>query len=206
MEKKFTLKQLPYDYDALEPVIDKETVMIHHDRHQQTYVDNLNKALDKHPELFNMSLVDIIKNLDDIPKDIEQAVINNAGGVFNHEFYWDGLTSNKNKVASEEFKKAIDSKFGSCDDFLAKLKEAALGQFGSGWAWLVLNENKELEIMSTPNQNNPMSLGKIPLLTVDVWEHAYYLKYQNKRADYVSSLFDIINWNVVSERFEKAMK
>ena len=188
MEKRFTLKQLPYDYDALEPVIDKKTVMIHHDKHQQTYVDNLNKALDKHPELFNMSLVDIIKNLDDIPKDIEQAVINNAGGVFNHEFYWDSLTSNKNKIPTGELKKAIDN------------------QFGSGWAWLVLNENKELEIMSTPNQNNPMSLGKTPLLTIDVWEHAYYLKYQNKRADYVVNFFNIINWDVVSERFEKAMK
>lgn len=204
MEKRFTLKPLPYAYDALEPFIDERTVMIHHDKHQQTYVDNLNKALEKHPRFFNFSLEEILKNLNEIPEDIEQAVINNAGGVYNHEFYWDGMGHNKGGVPTGELKRAIDFTFGSYANFIVKLKEAALGQFGSGWAWLVLNRNKELEITSTPNQNNPMSLGQTPLLAVDVWEHSYYLKYQNKRADYVTNFFNLINWDVVSDRFNKA--
>lgn len=204
MEKRFTLKPLPYSYDALEPVIDERTVMIHHDKHQQTYVDNLNKALEKYPRFFNFSVEEILKNLDEIPEDIRQAVINNAGGVYNHEFYWDGIGPNKGGVPTGDLKMEIDKIFGSYANCIAKLKAAALGQFGSGWAWLVLNENKELEITSTPNQICPVSTDQTPLLTIDVWEHAYYLKYQNRRADYVTNFFELINWDVVSDRFNKA--
>ncbi len=202
--KKFTLKPLPYAYDSLEPFIDEKTVTIHHDKHQQTYVDNLNKALSKHPELFNMSLDDILKNVELIPEDIKQAIINNAGGVYNHEFYFDGIAPNKGGEPEGSLKEAIYNTFGSYENFKSKLKEAALGQFGSGWGWLILNKNNKLEIISTANQNNPLSNNQIPLLTVDVWEHAYYLKYQNKRADYLDCFFELINWDVISERFKKA--
>ncbi|MDQ0150653.1 superoxide dismutase [Eubacterium multiforme] len=202
--KKFTLKPLPYAYDSLEPFIDERTVTIHHDKHQQTYVDNLNKALSKHPELFNMSLDDILKNIELIPCDIKQAVINNAGGVYNHEFYFDGIGPNKGGEPEGALKEAISNTFGSYENFKAKLKEAALGQFGSGWGWLVLNKDNKLEIISTANQNNPLSNRQTPLLTVDVWEHAYYLKYQNRRADYLDGFFELINWDVVSDRFKKA--
>ena len=200
----FELPNLPYAYDALEPNIDKQTMEIHHDKHQQTYVNNLNNALDKHPEFFKMSLVEILKNLDDIPEDINQAVVNNAGGVFNHEFYWDGLAPNKGGEPTGNIKDAICKTFGSYEDFKTKFKEAATTQFGSGYAWLVLDENNKLKITKTPNQNCPISLNEKPLLTIDVWEHAYYLKHQNKRPDYVDCFFELINWDMVDERFKKA--
>ncbi len=204
MEKRFTLKPLPYAYDALEPFIDERTVMIHHDKHQQTYVDNLNKALEKYPQFFNYSLEEILKNLDEIPEDIKQAVTNNAGGVYNHEFYWDGMGPNKGGVPKGELKRAIDATFGSYANFVAQLKKASLDRFGSGWGWLVLNENNRLEITSTLNQNNPMSSGQTPLLAIDVWEHAYYLKYQNRRADYVTNIFNLIDWDVITDRFNRS--
>ena len=201
---KFTLKPLPYAYDSLEPYIDEKTLHFHHDKHQQTYVDNLNKALDKHPELFKMSLVEILENLDDIPEDINQTVVNNAGGVFNHEFYWDGMAPNKGGEPTGNIKDAILNTFGSYENFKTEFKNAALTQFGSGWAWLVLDQNNKLKITKTPNQNCPISLNEKPLLTVDVWEHAYYLKYQNKRPDYVDSFFEVINWDAVNDRFKKS--
>lgn len=203
-QKKFTLKPLPFAYDALEPYIDEETVTIHHDNHQQTYVNNLNKALDKHPELFNMTLVEILKNLDKIPQDIHEAVVNNAGGVFNHEFYWDGVGPNKGGEPTGPLKDAMDATFGSYQNFKTQIKEAATTQFGSGYGWLVLDANNKLKITKTANQICPLSNNETPLLNVDVWEHAYYLKYQYRRPEYVDSFFELINWDAVSARFKSA--
>ncbi|MPQ44550.1 superoxide dismutase [Clostridium tarantellae] len=204
MNKEFKLKPLEYDYNALEPYIDEETVRFHHDKHQQTYTDNLNKALLNYPAAYDFTLPEILMNLDRIPEDVVEAVINNAGGVFNHQFYWESLASSQCDCTKEPkivLKEALIKAFGSLDNFKVKFKNAALGQFGSGWAWLVLDKNKELKIISTANQNCPLSNGEFPLLTVDVWEHAYYLKYQNRRADYLDNFFNIINWNKVEERF-----
>lgn len=206
MTNEFTLKPLPFEYDALEPVIDKATVTIHHDKHQQTYVDNLNNAVKKHPDLFNYSLGELLKNLDKVPDDINAAVINNAGGVYNHEFYWEGLKSPSKEEPTGSLRIAIEKAFGSFEGFKKEFKDAGLTQFGSGWAWLILDETNSLKIIKTPNQNCPLSTDEVPLLTVDVWEHAYYLKYQNKRAEYLDNFFDIINWNIVSERFDLATR
>lgn len=203
-QKKFTLKPLPYAYDSLEPYIDERTVTIHHDKHQQTYVDNLNKTLENHEKLQSKCLEDILKHIDKVPKEIRQAVINNGGGVFNHEFYFDGMGPNKGLEPSGKLKESMDCAFGSFEDFKKKLIAAGLGQFGSGYGWLVLNKKGKLEILSTLNQDCPLSNEQIPLLNVDVWEHAYYLKYQNKRVDYLNNFFEVINWDIVSERYLKA--
>lgn len=204
MTNEFTLKPLSFAYDALEPVIDKSTVIVHHDKHQQAYTDNLNKALSNKPDLFNCSLIEILKNLDNIPQDIKTAITNNCGGVFNHEFYWEGLRAPSKEEPTGELRIAIEKTFGSFEDFKKEFKNAGLSQFGSGWAWLVLNKENALEIVKTSNQDCPVSNNQIPLLTVDVWEHAYYLKYQNKRAEYLDNYFDIIDWDVVAERFNLA--
>lgn len=200
-DEKFKLEPLPYSYDALEPFIDKETMKIHHDKHHQTYVDNLNKALSTNPEYYSKDLTWILTNLDSVPKEIKQNVINNAGGVYNHNFFWTVLAPKSGGTPTGELSKAINRDFGSFDNFKAEFKKAALGQFGSGWAWLVSDKDGKLSIISTSNQDSPISKGLKPLLTIDVWEHAYYLKYQNKRADYIDNMWNIINWPQVEKYY-----
>lgn len=196
----FKLKPLDYPYDALEPSIDEETVKIHHDKHQQAYVDKLNKALEKHPKLYGKSLYDILSNLDDMPEDIMADLVNQGGGVYNHEFYWSILGKGCNRPVAE-IADAIDRDFGSFEEFKEKFKQCGISTFGSGWAWLVSDKDGKLEIMSTKDQSSPISLGLIPILTMDVWEHAYYLKYQNKRPEYIDYFFDIINWKKCEEYY-----
>ena len=191
----FELPKLEYDYNSLEPVIDSRTMEIHHTKHHQAYVDKLNEAVSKHPELFDKSVDELISDMDSIPEDIKGAVRNHGGGHSNHSFFWKLLK--KDVQFDGKIKEAIESEFGSLDSFKEKFSAAAMSRFGSGWAWLVLNNGK-LEIMSTANQDSPLMEGKKPLIGLDVWEHAYYLNYQNKRADYVKAFFDVIDWEFVS--------
>ena len=197
----FELPKLPYAYDALEPHIDKETMEIHHTKHHNTYVTKLNDAV-KGTDLESKSIEDIIKNLNSVPDDIRTAVQNNGGGHYNHSLFWEMLTPNASEPSGEVVD-AISSTFGSLDKFKEEFAAAAAGRFGSGWAWLVV-DNGELSIVSTPNQDNPLSEGKIPILGLDVWEHAYYLKYQNKRPDYISAFWNVVNWDKVNELYQAA--
>ena len=193
------LDPLPYAYDSLEPYIDKQTMEIHHGKHHQAYVNKLNAALEGHDDLAAKSIEDLIKDLNSIPEEIKGAVQNNGGGHANHSFFWSILK--KDITCDGEIKEAIDKKFGSFDAFKEEFTKAAATRFGSGWAWLVSN-NGELEVMSTANQDSPLSEGKTPLVCLDVWEHAYYLKYQNKRPDYIEAFFNIINWEEVNKNFQ----
>ena len=194
------LPDLLYAYDALEPYIDKETMQIHHDKHHKTYVDKLNKALEGHEELQAKNAEDLLKELDSISEEVRTAVKNNAGGHLNHSFFWTVLK--KNIQPEGEVLKAIIKDFGSYDNFLQEFKNAAVTQFGSGWAWLVLNPNgNKLEIVQTRDHETPITDNKIPLLVVDVWEHAYYLKYQNRRPDYIDALNNVNNWEKVNKNF-----
>ncbi len=197
----FELPELPYAYDALEPHFDKETMEIHHSKHHNTYVTKLNDAV-QGTDLESKSIEEIIKNLDSVPEDKKTAVRNNGGGHLNHSLFWELLTPDAKEV-SGEVKEAIESKFGSVDEFKEKFEAAGAARFGSGWAWLVVN-NGELEIVSTPNQDNPVSEGKTPILGVDVWEHAYYLKYQNKRPEYLKAFWNVVNWDKVNELYSNA--
>jgi Fe-Mn family superoxide dismutase len=197
---KFELGNLPYAYDALEPYIDEETMHIHHDKHHQTYVNNLNVAVEKHPELFEMGVEDILKDLNNVPEDIRMAVRNNGGGHANHTFFWNSMTGEKTELEGL-LKTKIEEAFGSVDNFKEEFAAAATSRFGSGWAWLVKNGDK-LEVVSTPNQDTPISEGKTPLLALDVWEHAYYLKYRNVRPDYIKAFWNVVNWDMVTKRFE----
>ncbi|MDY7042751.1 superoxide dismutase [Virgibacillus sp. M23] len=200
---KFELPELPYAYDALEPTIDKETMNIHHTKHHNTYVTKLNGALEGHADLQNKSVEELISNLDAIPESARTAVRNNGGGHANHSLFWKVLSPNGGGEPTGELADKINEKFGSFDKFKEEFANAAAGRFGSGWAWLVLN-NEELEIMSTPNQDSPIMEGKKPLLGLDVWEHAYYLKYQNKRPDYISAFWNVINWDQVTKNYNEA--
>ncbi len=195
------LPELGYSFDSLEPHIDAKTMEIHHDKHHKAYVDKLNAALESKPDLQKKNAEELIKDLDSVPEEIRAAVRNHGGGHANHSFFWKVLK--KDVEPKGEIKDAIHEKFGSGEAFKEKFKEAALTQFGSGWAWLVVSGG-ELEIVKTANQDSPISQGKIPLLGLDVWEHAYYLKYQNKRPDYVDAFFNVINWDQVNENFLKA--
>ncbi|CAM4142913.1 superoxide dismutase [Lacicoccus alkaliphilus] len=197
----FELPELPYAYDALEPHIDKETMEIHHSKHHNTYVTKLNDAV-KGTDLESKDIEEVIKNLNSAPEDIKTAVRNNGGGHYNHSLFWEMLTPDAAEP-SGEIKDAIESKFGSLDAFKEKFEAAGAGQFGSGWAWLVVN-NGELEVVSTPNQDNPITDGKTPVLGVDVWEHAYYLKYQNKRPEYLKAFWNVVNWEKVNELYKAA--
>lgn len=201
---KYELPQLAYAYDALAPYIDEETMNIHHTRHHQAYINNLVAALEKHPELADTDLVELITNIDNVPDDIRIAVQNNGGGHLNHTLFWETLTPTSTKEPVGEIKVAIDDKFGSFDAFKQAISTAAATRFGSGWAWLVLNKDGELEVISTPNQDSPWMLGYTPLLGIDVWEHAYYLNYQNKRPEYVTNWFEVINWDKVNSLFNEA--
>lgn len=196
----FELPELPYAYDALEPVIDKATMEFHHDKHHAAYVNNANKALEG-TEFADKSVEEVVANLSDLPEDIRTAVRNNAGGHLNHTLFWDSLKSpsDDNEVPAE-FAAKLEEAFGSVDAFKEKFQATAVGQFGSGWAWLVDN-NGTLEVVGTANQDNPLTDGKTPLLGVDVWEHAYYLNYQNRRPDYVAAFWKIVDWAKVADRF-----
>jgi superoxide dismutase, Fe-Mn family len=198
----YKLPELPYAYDALEPHIDKETMNIHHTKHHNAYVTNLNNALEGNEELLNKSIEDLIANLDAVPEEKRTAVRNNGGGHANHSLFWELLSADGGGNPSGALAEAIDKKFGSLDAFKEEFAKAGATRFGSGWAWLVLN-NGELEIMSTPNQDSPIMEGKTPLLGLDVWEHAYYLNYQNRRPDYISAFWNIVNWDEVAKRFGK---
>jgi Fe-Mn family superoxide dismutase len=198
----FTLPPLPYPADALEPSIDKMTMEIHHGRHHKAYVDNLNAALEGQAALASKPIVQLLREINQVPEAIRQKVINNGGGHANHTMFWEIMAKGGGQP-SGPLAEAIKSTFGDLNAFKAKLKEAALGRFGSGWAWLV-NAGGKLLITSTANQDSPFMVGQTPILGIDVWEHAYYLKYQNKRADYVDAWWNVVNWNAVAKRFAEA--
>ncbi len=198
----FSLPPLPYPYDALEPHIDKLTMEIHHTKHHAAYVNNLNKALESAPELANKSLEELLaNNCAVVPENIRTAVRNHGGGHINHSFFWEIMGPNAGGQPSGKIAEAINKTFGSFEKFKEKFTEAALGRFGSGWAWLVLTPDRQLEVYSTANQDSPLMEGKTPILGIDVWEHAYYLKYQNRRADYVQAWWNVVNWAAVEKRF-----
>lgn len=199
----YQLPELPYAYDALTPYIDEETMHLHHDKHHNTYVTNLNAAIEKHPELDSKTIEELMSNLDAIPEDIRTAVRNNGGGHVNHTFFWEILAPNAGGVPTGEVKEAIDATFGSFDKFKEEFAAAATTRFGSGWAWLVLDDGK-LSIISTPNQDSPLSEGKTPILGLDVWEHAYYLNYKNVRPEYIKAFWNIVNWDEVAKRYAAA--
>lgn len=199
----YTLPDLPYGYDALEPYIDVETMHLHHDKHHNTYVTNLNAAIEKYPELAEQSVEELVTNLNEVPEDIRTAVRNNGGGHANHSFFWKIMAPNAGGAPTGAIKEAIDEAFGSFEKMKEEFKTAATGRFGSGWAWLVLNNGK-LEITSTTNQDNPLTDGKTPIIGLDVWEHAYYLKYKNVRPDYIAAFWDVVNWDQANENLAAA--
>ncbi len=201
---KHELVKLPYAYDALEPYLDAKTMELHHGKHHQAYVDNLNKALEHTPALQGLSVEQLLKELDKVPENLRAAVKNHGGGVCNHDLFWTLLKKDAG-APTGALAAAIEQKYGSFDAFKEEFTKASMGRFGSGWSWLVLNKG-ELEIYSTGNQDSPISEGKFPLLTLDVWEHAYYLKYQNKRAEYVANFFNIIDWREVEKKYDAAVK
>jgi superoxide dismutase, Fe-Mn family len=203
MKMTFELPQLPYAYDALEPHIDKETMNIHHTKHHNAYVTNLNNALQGQEALLSQSVEEVISNLDAVPESVRTAVRNNGGGHANHSLFWKILSPNGGGMPSGELAEAINQKFGSFESFKEEFAKAAATRFGSGWAWLVVN-NGQLEVSSTPNQDSPLMEGKTPILGLDVWEHAYYLKYQNRRPEYVTSFWNVVNWEEVSNRYNAA--
>jgi len=197
----FTLPPLPYGYDALEPHIDARTMEIHYTKHHQAYVNNLNAAIEKAPELQGKSLDDLMRGINSVPESVRTAVRNNGGGHWNHSMFWQIMGPGKGGEPGGALGKAIASAFGSFAKFKEQFAAAAGSRFGSGWAWLV-NDGGKLSITSTPNQDNPLMDGKTPILGVDVWEHAYYLKYQNKRPDYVTAWWNTVNWDAVSSRYK----
>ncbi|HLL60272.1 MAG TPA: superoxide dismutase [Candidatus Nitrosocosmicus sp.] len=199
----FTLPELPYDYNALEPYIDEQTMHIHHDKHHATYVKNVNDFLQGNEELINMNINDLVMSLDKVPEDVRQKVRNNAGGHVNHSLFWRIMSPDKN-APSEGFMKELEKTFNSMDGFKEQFSQKAINRFGSGWAWLVLH-NGTLELMDTINQDSPLMEGMKPILGIDVWEHAYYLKYQNRRPEYVEAFFNVINWKAVEEEYERNM-
>ena len=197
----YELPPLPYAHNALEPSIDEQTMQIHHGKHHQTYVNNLNAALEKHPQLQGKPIELLIADLNAIPEDIRTAVRNNGGGHANHAFFWTVMAPNAGGPPTGAIAEAIDAKFGSFDAFKDAFAKAATGRFGSGWAWLVKSGNG-VDVTSTANQDSPLMEGKTPLLGLDVWEHAYYLKYQNKRPDYIAAFWNVVNWDAVNKAFK----
>jgi Fe-Mn family superoxide dismutase len=199
----FELPQLPYAYDALEPHIDKETMNIHHSKHHNTYVTNLNNALAGNEELLSKSVEEVIANLDSVPEAARTAVRNNGGGHANHTLFWQILSPNGGGEPTGDLLDAINAKFGNLESLKEEFAKAATTRFGSGWAWLAVN-NGELEVTSTPNQDSPLMEGKTPILGLDVWEHAYYLKFQNRRPDYINTFWNVVNWDEVAKRYAEA--
>ena len=197
----FELPNLPYAEDALEPYIDAQTMNIHRTKHHQTYITNLNAAIEKHPELADKSLEELLSDLNAIPEDIRTAVRNHGGGTYNHNLFWVIMGPKMGGSPTGELTKALDSSFGSLDAFKEEFTKAATGRFGSGWAWLV-QKGEGLAVVSTANQDSPLSEGMTPILGIDVWEHAYYLKYQNRRPEYISNWWNVVNWEEVSRRFD----
>jgi superoxide dismutase, Fe-Mn family len=205
MTHPFKLPDLPYAHDALEPHIDAKTMEIHHGRHHQTYTNNLNSALEKHSNLQDRTIEELLRGIDQLPDDIRTAVRNNGGGYANHDLFWQIMSPNGGGDPGGELGEAIDRKFGSFASFREKLSAAATGQFGSGWGWLVMSGG-DLDVYATPNQDSPLMKGHTPLLGVDVWEHAYYLKYQNKRPDYIQAWWNVVNWDEVARRYGDARR
>lgn len=201
-----TLLALPYAFDALEPYIDAKTMEIHHDKHHGTYVTNLNNALANNPDLQSKSAEELIKSLNSLPEAVRTAVRNNGGGHLNHTMFWQQLKAGVNEPTSGKLITAINDVFGTTAAFKEQFNKAGLGRFGSGWAWLVVGKDKKLAILSTANQDNPLTDGLTPILGCDVWEHAYYLKYQNRRADYLAAFWNVVNWADVSDRFDAASR
>ncbi|MCB0264449.1 MAG: superoxide dismutase [Calditrichaeota bacterium] len=195
------LPSLPYDHNALEPHIDEKTMQIHHGKHHAGYVNNLNAALEGHTNLQQMSIEELLKNLKNMPDSIRNAVRNNGGGHYNHSIFWPCMSPNGGGKPSGALAAAIDKAFGSFDNFKDQFAKAGATRFGSGWAWLVKNSDGSLAVTSTANQDNPISDGQYPLLGLDVWEHAYYLNYQNRRPDYISAFWNVVNWDEVAKRF-----
>lgn len=198
----FELKPLPYPTDALEPHVDARTMEIHHGKHHATYVTNLNNALKDQGALAERSLEDLLSNLDTVPESIRTAVRNNGGGHWNHDLFWKLMTPGGASAPTGDLASAVTAAFGSFDEFKAKFKAAGLGRFGSGWAWLIANSDGSVAITSTPNQDNPLMEGKRAILGCDVWEHAYYLNYQNRRADYLDAWWNVVNWDVVAALYK----
>ncbi len=202
----FVVRPLPYEYDALVPVLDEETLTFHHDKHYKTYVDNLNSALADYPELQKKSLPELLIGINTLPAAIKTAVRNNGGGVYNHELYFDSMKSPMGQEPSGALAEAIDRDFGSYRQWKEQMKQAAVSKFGSGWAWLVADRDGTLSIVQTANQDVPDLDEYTPILLVDIWEHAYYLQYQNRRADYVESWFSLINWRKAGKRYEELLE
>ena len=202
----YELPNLPYDYDALEPVIDEETMHLHHEKHHNTYVTNLNGALEKHPEADPGNVEELLANIESVPDDIRTAVRNNGGGHSNHTMFWQIMVPNGGGEPAGALADAIDSAFGSFEDFKERFASAAApgALFGSGWAWLIVSPDGSLGIETTPNQDSPLMEGKTPVLGLDVWEHAYYLKYQNRRPEYIENWWNVVAWDEVARRFEAA--
>jgi len=200
----FTLPDLPYPFDALEPHIDAKTMEIHHDKHHGTYVTRLNGALEKAPAFQNKPIEEILRSLDKIPKEVQTAVRNHGGGHYNHTLFWKMLAPKAGGKPSGELARALDKKFGSFDTFKEQFTTAASNLFGSGWAWLVVDPSGDLSVTTTPNQDNPISQGLTPIFGIDVWEHAYYLKYQNRRPDYITAFWNVVSWTAIEENFKKA--
>jgi Fe-Mn family superoxide dismutase len=202
----FSLPPLPYEYDALEPYIDGQTMHLHHDKHHAGYVKNLNTAVGNDPDLAKLSVEKLVRHLDKIPESIRAMVRNNGGGHANHSFFWQVMQKNAPGQPTGELARAIENRFGSFSTFQEQFTKAALGVFGSGWAWLSMDGKHELAIETTPNQESPWMAGRTPILGLDVWEHAYYLKYQNVRADYVAAFYKAISWDFANERFQNASR
>lgn len=199
----FELTPLPYEYGQLEPYIDTKTMEIHHGRHVQTYVDNLNKALENFPDYHGWSLEKLLYNLDNLPKEIQAPIRNSGGGVYNHNLFFSIMGPNQDTLKEGDLLNAINKSFGSLESFKADLKALALSVFGSGWAWLVADKQGNLSLMKTPNQDTQIPNNLCPVLNLDVWEHSYYLKYQNKRADYIDNWFNVVNWKKAEENYSK---
>ncbi len=202
----FQLSPLPYSYDALEPYIDAQTMQLHHDMHHQTYVNNLNAAVEKYSELQSKSPEELIKDFNSLPQDIVSVVRNNGGGDVNHTMFWQIMAPNAGGEPTGAIGDAITENFGDFESFKQRFNDAGTKQFGSGWVWLVRTSDGKIEVTSTPNQDNPMTSGHFPIMGNDVWEHAYYLKYQNKRAEYLKQWWNVVNWDEINKRFEMASR
>ncbi len=199
----YTLPDLPYDYNALDRAVDEETMRLHHDKHHATYIKNVNDALTAHEDLAALPIEELIQSLDRVPEDIRTKVRNNAGGHANHTLFWTIMTPHEGSSMSDDLQEAIQTSFGDVQSFKEEFTQSATGVFGSGWAWLTIKDG-ELSVTSTPNQDNPLMNGATPLLGLDVWEHAYYLRYQNKRPEYIDAWWSVVNWEEVSRRFAES--
>lgn len=202
----FELPPLPYSYSALEPVIDRQTMHLHHDKHHAGYVQNLNAALAKHPELAQLSLQELLRKAQGLPEDIRTAVRNHGGGHANHSLFWKIMMPKGGGAATGAVAEGIQKEFGSFDSFVEKFNQAGAKHFGSGWVWLVRSTAGKLQILTTPNQDSPLLQGLYPILGNDLWEHAYYLQYQNRRADYLKAWWNVLNWKEVNQRYEESME